>query len=210
MEPVQKKLEDRIIPVLEYVGTIGAILTSIAYIVVVVVLIRGFKAEGLLTLTVFALVNAAVGFIIMQFLKIQGQTLAENIPENRKVLEEYNNTKTKDKKVRSLRYYWLTSVAKDIGIKCLTIGASTIGVIYIVIEGNGDWQLLGMAFVNLLLFICFGFLSLAKAYKFVNDNHIPYIKERLKEAKEESLDGDTRRERSDPEEHPGASPKEQG
>jgi hypothetical protein len=32
------------------------------------------------------------------------------------------------------------------------------------------------------MFICFGFLSLVKAYDFFNNNHIPFILKQLKEA----------------------------
>lgn len=175
----KKSIEERLLPVLNYVGTIGAVLMSIAYIIVVVVLIQGFKVEDVMNITVFAVVNAAVGFVIMQFLKIQGQTLAEHLPDNEAILKRYYNTKTKDKKLHSLKFYWVTSVVKDIGVKCLTLGLSTVGVIYIVIEGNGDWKMLGLAFVNLIMFICFGLLSLNKAYEFVNNQHIPYVKQQL-------------------------------
>jgi len=171
--------EKRIQPILNYIGTIGAVLMSIAYIVIVFILINGFKAEELLQVTVFAIVNAAVGFCIMQFLKIQGVSFAEHLPENEAIIKEYYNTKTKDKKAHSITYYWITSITKDVFIKCLTLGASTVGVIYIVIKGSGDYTLLGMAFVNLIMFICFGLLSLNKAYNFYNNMHIPYLKEQL-------------------------------
>lgn len=173
--------ELKIAPILTYVGTIGATLMCIAYIVVVMVLIFGFKAEGLLMITVFACVNAAVGFCVMQFLKVQGQSFARELPENKAILDEYYNTKTKDKKLHSMTYYWITSVAKDLFIKCLTLAVSTIGVIYIVIEGSRDYSLILLAVVNLLMFICFGLLSLSKAYNFFNNVHIPYIKEQIKQ-----------------------------
>lgn len=177
-----RKLEDKILPILKYIGTIGAVLTAVAYIIVVIVLIKGFKVEEMMSITVFALVNAAVGFMIMQFLKIQGQSLALNLPDSQEVTKAYWNTKTKDKKLHSMTFYWITSVLKDIVVKCATLGASTVGMIYIVIEGNGDWQLMGLAIVNLILFVSFGLLSLNKAYEFTINNYIPYLKEKLKEA----------------------------
>lgn len=36
-----------------------------------------------------------------------------------------------------------------------------------------------MAIVNLLMFVCFGFISLVGAYDFYNNNHVPYMKEQL-------------------------------
>ena len=47
-------LERKILPILNYIGIIGAVIMAIAYIVIVFVLINGFKAEALLQTTVFA------------------------------------------------------------------------------------------------------------------------------------------------------------
>ena len=173
--------KEKILPILHYVGFIGAIITSIGYIILVTILIFGFKVEKILDTTIFAVVNAGVGFIIMQFLKYQGVTFAENLPENKDILTKYRTTKTKDKKNHSLTYFWVTSVIKDIVMKCLMLAATTMGIIYIVIQGSNDYNLILLAFVNLLMFICFGFLGLVKAFEKFNENYIPYIKERLAE-----------------------------
>lgn len=184
MEKRPNRFEEKIKPVLGYVGLIGAIIMAIAYIVIVMVLIRGFKAEALLQTTVFACVNAGVGFIIMQFLKIQGSSFAKMLPENKEIIEQYYKTKTKDKKLHSMTYFWVTTTVKDVIIKCLTLGATTIGLIYIVIVGSNDYNLLLLAIVNLLMFICFGFLSLVNAYDFFNQRHVPYMIDQLEKANE--------------------------
>ena len=169
MEKISKsKFEEKILPVLNYVGIIGAVIMSIAYIISVFVLIRGFKVEQLLQTTIFACVNAATGFIIMQFLKVQGVSFAKMLPENQEIIKKYYKTKTKDKKLHSIAYFWTTTVIKDILVKCATLGATTIGIIYIVIQGSNDYNLLLLAVVNLLMFICFGFISLVNAYDFFN------------------------------------------
>ena len=173
--------EEKILPILNYVGAIGAAIMCIAYVVVVFMLINGFQQEQVLNTTIFACVNAAVGFVIMQFLKYQGVSFAQMIPENKEVLDLYFKTKTKDKKTHSLVFFWTTSVIKDIIIKCATLAATSIGVIYIVITGSNDYNLLLLAAVNLLMFICFGFLSLVKAYNYFNQTYIEYIKERLED-----------------------------
>jgi len=183
MEKRPNRFEEKIKPVLGYVGLIGAIIMAIAYIVIVLVLIRGFKAEALLQTTVFACVNAGVGFIIMQFLKIQGSSFAKMLPENKEIIEQYYKTKTKDKKLHSMTYFWVTTTVKDVIIKCLTLGATTIGLVYIVIVGSNDYNLLLLAVVNLLMFICFGFLSLVNAYDFFNQRHVPYMIDQLEKAK---------------------------
>ena len=173
--------EEKILPILSYVGAIGAGIMCVAYIIMVFVLINGFKAEKVQQITIFALVNAGVGFIILQFLKVQGISFAKMIPENEAILKLYYLSKTKDKKNHSLTYFWVTSVIKDIVMKCLMLAATTMGIIYIVIQGSNDYNLILLAFVNLLMFICFGFLGLVKAFEKFNENYIPYIKERLAE-----------------------------
>lgn len=175
----QTTFEKHIKPILTYVGLIGAIIMSIAYIISVFVLINGFKADKVLHTTLFAVVNAIVGFVIMQFLKVQGTSFAKELPNNKPIIEQYYKTKTKDKKPHSIKYFWVTSTIKDALIKCGTLAVTTFGVIYIVIQGSNDYNLILLAVVNLLMFICFGFLSLVKAYDFYNNMHIPFLVDQL-------------------------------
>ena len=177
-------MQEKLINVLKYIGIIGATICSVAYIFVVIVLIQGFKVDTTTHTVIFAVVNAIVGFIIMQFLKVQGEQFAKNKPENKKIIDEYYNSKTKDKKLHSMRYYWVTSIIQDIFTKVLTVFASTFGIIYIVVVGSNDWNLLMLAFVNLLLFICFGLLALNNAFEFFNNKHIPYMIEKVREVNE--------------------------
>lgn len=179
--------ENKIKPMLTYVGTVGAILTVIAYIILVVVLIFGFKAQSITQTIVFAIANGVAGVVIMQFLKIQGISFAKSIEVNKDILTEYYNTQTKDKKSKSIKYFWITSVIKDVVLKAISIIVLTTCVIYIVIEGSQNYILLAMALVNILMFLCFGLLSLTSAYDFFNNEHIPYIKERLREYYEETM-----------------------
>lgn len=177
--------ETKIKPVLVYVGTIGAILSSIAYIAMVCVLIFGFTARNFVQTLVFAIINGVAGVIIMQMLKIQGQDFAKKIPENEEILKEYYNTKTKDKKIHSMKYFWIKTTISDVISKGLSIVFSTACIIYIIIQGSDDYVLLLLAFVNLVMFFCFGIISLAKAYDFFNEQHMVYVKEQLKIYKEE-------------------------
>ena len=172
--------EKRIQPILQYVGVIGAILMSIMYIITVVILIIGFKAQSIQNTLVFAIINAIVGLIIMQFLKIQGISFAKNLPENIEIIKQYYNTKTKDKKIQSIKYYWISSLIKDFISKGLSVAFTTAGIIYIVIVGSNDYTLLLLALVNLILFICFGLLALNNAYEFYNNKHVPYMQEMIK------------------------------
>ena len=179
------KFEKKIKPILTYIGLIGAVLTSIAYIILIFILIKGFKYEQTTQTIVFALVNAAVGLIIANFLKYQGISFAKELPDNQQVIKDYYSNKTKDKKNHSLSFFWITSIIKDVITKGLSIAASTCGLIYIVIVGSNDWSLLLMSIVNLLLFICFGLLSLNKAYDYFNNTYVAYMKEKINEASKE-------------------------
>ena len=121
----------------------------------------------------------------MQMLKVQGQDFAKQLPENVPILEEYYNTKTKDKKFHSMKYFWIKTVITDTLSKGISIVISTAGIIYIVIAGSEDYVLLLLAAVNLIMFACFGLLSLNKAYDFFNNQHMVYVKEQLRLYKEE-------------------------
>ena len=171
--------EKKIKPLLLYIGTIGAALMCIAYVLVVMVLIFGFKVKNIEQSILFAIVNAVVGFVVMQFLKIQGVDFAKALPENQKVLNHFNAKKPK-KHYHTIWFYWFKSITSDLLIKCLTIGVTTCGLIYLVIEGSRDYNLLLLAAVNLIMFICFGLVSLSNAYDYYNDNHIPYLKDKIK------------------------------
>lgn len=172
--------EKKIKPLLQYVGAIGAGIMSVMYIVIIVVLIVGFESHDLLHTTIFSVVNAVVGLIILQFLKIQGISFAKGLPENQQLIKEYYNNKTPDKKLKSIKSYMISSTITDIIIKGTSLIISSVGIIYIVIQGSNDYTLLLLAIVNLLLFVSFGILSMNKAYEFYNNYHVPYMKEQLK------------------------------
>ena len=183
-EDNKTSFEKHILPILKYIGMIGAILMSIAYVIVTIILVVGFEQNELKGDLIFASVNALIGLMIMLFLKIQGISFAKCIESNKKILDEYYNTKTKDKKLRSIKYYWTVSTIKDVLIKAISIMITTFGIMYIVIQGCKDYMLFLLAAVNLILFACFGLLSLSQAYDFFNNRHIPYIKEQLQKLKE--------------------------
>lgn len=190
----KKSIFERLIsPALYYIGLIGAILMCIAYIAVVIVLVVGFKQHELKGCIVFAAVNAVVGLIIMQLLKLQGTIFAKNLPENKAVIDEYYSLQTKDKKIRSIKFYWVTSVARDICIKGVGFGLSTVGIIYIVIKGSNDYALLLLALVNLIMFICFGIVALNNAFEFFNNRHMVYLKSKIDEVKKENKNDTLRR-----------------
>lgn len=172
----QEFFEKKIKPVLLYTGSIGAVSMAIAYIILMFVLVLGFKAQTELKQSIiFAVINGVVGFIIMQFLKIQGIAFAKQLPDNVEILKQHNGIKKKKKSTHSLKYFWIKSVSTDILVKVLTICVTTSCIIYIVVEGSNDYNMLLLSVVNLIMFACFGFLSLVRAYDFFNENYIPFL-----------------------------------
>jgi hypothetical protein len=165
------------------IGLIGASITAVMYVVLALVLIFGVKKiddGNTMQYLSFVIVTASVGMLINFMLRLQGVTYAKNIPENARILREYYDSKTRDKKYKSIKYFWIKSFVTDVVVKFATTCASVFGVIYIAIVGSGDISLMLIALCNLLMFTCFGLLSLCSAYAFFNDHHIPYIKEQLR------------------------------
>ncbi len=173
------KFEEKIKPLLLYVGTIGAVISSCAYIILIITLINGFQVHNTTTTITFAGINAIVGILIANFLRYQGVSFAANIDENKALIKEYYGNKTKDKKNHSIKYFWVKNIISDLLTKGLTMAFTTCGLIYIIIVGSKDWSLLLLAFVNLALFICFGLIALDKAYDYYNTVYVAYLKERI-------------------------------
>lgn len=178
-----KTFEEKIKPFLTYIGFIGAVLSAIMYVVVVIVLIMGFQAKTFQQAIIFAIVGAVIGIIIMVFLRYQGISFAKLIPENQDILKLYNE-ETPKTKYHSLKYYWIKTTLSDVIIKGLSVAISTAGIIYIVIEGSQDYKLLLLAFANLILFACFGLIALSNAYDYYNEQYVPYMKEQIEIRKE--------------------------
>lgn len=182
METIKTKITDKLKDTLLWVGTIGATITSIAYIILVVILILGFKAQlGFNSIIVYAVTNAVFGLVILFFLKVQGQTLAMSEEESKAVKKKYNDLlgKNKEAKPRSITHYWLTSTIKDVAFKSLSVLISTFGVLSIIVKGNGDWSLMLMAIVSLMMFVSFGLLSLVNTYDYYKYQHLAYLKQKI-------------------------------
>lgn len=184
-----KAFEEKIRPFLVYTGLIGAVLSGIMYIIVTLVLVLGFQAKSFVQAIVFAVVGAVLGMIIFFFLRYQGISFAKTLPENQKVLSEYN-VKKKKTKYHSLGWFWVKTTLSDILTKGATTALSTAGIIYIVIEGSQDYKLILLAVANLILFTCLGMVALTNAYDYYNEQYVPYMKEQIEKRKEKEQSND--------------------
>lgn len=165
--------------VLIYTGTIGAIISAIAYIVVTVVLILGFEQSMELEKQIlFSIIGAVDGVLITLMLRNQGIALAKNEDESKRIMKAYYEQLNKTKKAKQLHtitYHYTIALIFDIIIKGLFVALTTYMILYIYMDGNGDFALLGLAFANIIMFVCFGIIALSKFYDLYKDEHLPVI-----------------------------------
>lgn len=172
-------MSNKVQNILLWVGTAGAAIFSIAYLIIIMVLINGFEVEMQMTQMVgVAILGWVTGTMISVMLRGQGIAFASNDPNSKKVMNDYykaiNKTKTV-KQLRTIKWHILWGTLSDIFIKGITTALSTFFVMYIFIEGNGNWGLLGMAFSNLFMFISFGLIAMSKGFDKYMNEHIPAI-----------------------------------
>lgn len=174
--------------VLNNIGIIGSILAGIADIVFVIIFIIGIKIEYNPSANiVFAVVNAVIGLMINTLLRYQGQKYAEI--ENEEICNKfYRKEIEKEKKHLSLTAYNAISIIKDILMKGVTTTFSIFGIIYLSIEGSKNPIQLLITIVNLILFACFGLISMNSSYCRYYNIQVPYMEKQIKK-KEIKEDG---------------------
>jgi hypothetical protein len=166
-----------------YTGFASAVISSIAYIIITFVMVNGFTSDlELKNQITFAIIGAVVGISITISLILQGIAFAKKVPFADKIMDTYyklvNKTK-KEKELHTIDHYIRKAIIQTVIVRGITVALSTFFVLYIFIEGNGNWGLLGLAFANIFMFIGFGLVGLSNAYDFYLKQHIPVIKERI-------------------------------
>ena len=182
-------MTNKVKSILLYTGSIGAIISAIAYIIITVVLVMGFSTQMDMNKQIlFSIIGAVDGLLITMLLRSQGIALAKNEDEPKKVMAEYyqiiNKTK-KSKKLHTITYYYVKDFIIDIFTKAGIIALTTSLMLYIFMDGSGDYGLIGLAISNILMFACFGIIALSKFYALYLEQHIPVIKERIIRIKDE-------------------------
>ena len=179
-----EELNETIKSLLIYVGFASAGISSIAYIIITIVMVRGFTTDlELSSQLLFAVLGAIVGVSITVSLIMQGIAFAKRDPNAQQVMSDYykalNKTKT-IKEMHTIDHYVKWAIIKTILMKGFTVAISTFFILYIFIEGNGNWSLIGLAIANIFMFIGFGLVGLSNAYDFYLKQHIPVIQELIK------------------------------
>ena len=188
----QTFFESKIRPLFLYMGSFASIIFSIAYIIVVAIMILGLEAAPTIeTFVGFLIANLVAGACIAISLMIQGQDFAKNTPTNKKILEQYY--KRKEAKLHSMTYYWIWAIIQVVLTRLLTVAAMTYIVIDICWQGNGQYTYFLMAIFNILMFVGFGLLGMVSMYDKFNNRYIPWVQQQIDEKKSEQSEQSTQK-----------------
>ena len=184
IENLQEKSREVLMKILNNIGVVGAILAAIADIIFVIIFVVGIdmKQEFKSSL-IFAIVNALIGILINVLLRYQGQKYAEI--ENEDLCNKFYRKKIKEsKRFVSMATWNVISVLKDFIIKGLTTAFSICGIVYVSIEGSKNPIQILITLVTLVLFACFGLISMNSSYYRFYNVQVPYMELKIKENKD--------------------------
>jgi hypothetical protein len=177
-----------------YSGFIGASISALAYLVATLVMINGVSAD--LTMqnqVLFSALGAVVGLLISFLLRSQGLIYAKENPEVKEIMMSYTEEKNKTKKYKQLHtieWFMFWATVKDIFIKGISVGISTYLIVYIFIEGSGNWALFWLAISNIGLFTGFGLVSLSTIYEKYIEHHIPAVISRTNKLRAQAIENE--------------------
>lgn len=176
---------EKIKKTLSFYGAIGAIITSLVYMIIIITLVGGIKSKMQSDRVILiSVLGAIAGLLITFMLRGQGVQLAKDEDnEGAQVMKRYyqaiNKTKPM-KKLRTIDNYILINTLVDIVLKGFTLAATTYFSITIFMEGSGDWSLIGLGIANILMFLSFGIIALSKTYTYYMEEHLPAIEEKIR------------------------------
>lgn len=183
-------MNDKVKNILLWTGLVGAIVSAIAYLIIIAVIVRGFETtldrnKQLL----ISIIGAVDGLVIATFLKMQGISLAKDQNESKRIEKAYQEALNKDKPIKkkhTIKWFMFWSTVKDIVMKGLTITVNTYLLLYVFAEGNGDYSLFLLALSNIMMFASFGIISLSKAYQKYIEEHLPVIESITKQLNDQA------------------------
>lgn len=184
-----EKLNDKIRLLLDKVMFVAAGGVFLFYLGTILLFIIGLttnlKVDVMFT---FTAISGLVMTLAITLFRAQGVKDASKLPDNIKVNEEWirlTNTKVeKEKKLRNIGTFMTINTIKDLLFKGLSLAGVTYGVLYIAINGSGEWSLILPALGNVCMAIAMGLKGYVNTYDFYNEEHIPGLKERIRRFKE--------------------------
>lgn len=133
---------------------------------------------------IFAVVNALIGILINVLLRYQGQKYAE--VENEELCTKYYNKRAKEKTYMSMTLWMTLKTIQDFIIKGGTTAFSIFGIVYISVTGSKNPIQILMTVATLILFACFGLISMNSAYMRFYNVQVPYMQLKLEEREQNS------------------------
>lgn len=184
----KRRLTEKLREFFVYTGwALGAIF-GVVYIVVLVIVIYGFKADVQFeTMLLLSILGALFTFAISVSFMQQGVLFAKEMDDNKAVMLEYTNLmnkKKKEKKIHTNSFYMARGIILSFLFKGGLVFISTYAMISFIIEGINDIMILWLGIANLLMALGFGMLGLVNSYDTYMEKHIPAIKMRIEKIKE--------------------------
>lgn len=177
---MQKKSQRKLLIVLNNIGIIGAIIAGIADLIFVVISITGININITNNSSIlYSFINAFIGILINILLRYQGKRYAEI--ENQELVDRFYDKKVKEKKYISIEKWLTIQTVKDIIFKGCTTVFGIWGIIKISIEGSKNPVQILITIFTLILFACFGLISMNSSYTRYYNVQIPYMKKCLEE-----------------------------
>ena len=179
----------------KWVGTIGTVLSLIAYIIVIYILTlpaSEYMREPSQLLW-FAILNAGMGLLIAILLGIQGSVFSVN--RHKDLYLQFHKKKAKERKKKVTENgVWIGWTIKTVLTRLVTFAFTTFASWEFMTMAGQDPTLIGLAFANLGLFLSSGMLALNKVYNLYEKSLFPsyeiQLENRSKTIGQEGCQGD--------------------
>lgn len=180
---LQKKSHEALLKLLNNIGVVGAILAAVADIIFVIIMVLGVHVDAELSaIIIFAVVNALIGLLINVLLRYQGQKYAEI--ENEELCKKYYTKRVKEKKYLSISTWMALKTLQDVAVKGFTTAFSIFGIVYISVTGSKNPVQILLTLATLILFACFGLISMNSAYTRFYNVQVPFMRLKVAEREE--------------------------
>lgn len=179
------RLTEKIRMLTEKIMFVAAGGVLIFYLAAVLLFITGIgiKKDAYGTLIGYSVLSAIVTIIAKSLFDEQGIREASKLPENKAVSDHYkkllNKRIVKEKKLKTIGKIMLKRRINDILFKGIGLAVSMSGMLYIAIDGSGQWGLIAPTLGTICLTIALGMKGYVDSYDEYCNDHIPALKEKI-------------------------------
>lgn len=164
MNDLQKQSKKALVQLLNNIGIVCSIIAGTADIIFVLIMVLGVNIDiKFNALILYSIVNSLIGILINILLRFQGVKYAEL--ENQELCEKFYVKKVKEtKKPLSIEKWQALHGFLDFLTKGTFTAFSIFGIIYISIEGSKNPIQILITLTTLILYVCFGLISMNSGY----------------------------------------------